>query len=253
MKTLTVFAGPNGSGKTTITNRFLEDPPFALGHYLNPDEIEQQLNLPGFAVLESYTIQPSDQDWASFIAESTLAAKICRDNTLTSSQLTESIQLTDEGKTITPLQSLISDTYTSALITDFVRQMLIQAGQSFTFETVMSSADKIDTIRRAKELGYFVRLFYVTTRSPEINVSRVLNRVQKGGHFVPLDKIRERYWRSLDNLAGALRLADEAYLYDNSTDGSESLEIARLENDALVVTSALVPDWYVRYVEQKLT
>lgn len=47
--------------------------------------------------------------------------------------------------------------------------------------------------------------------------------------------------------------ADETCLYDNSTDGSESLEIARLENDTLIVTSKLVPDWHIQFVEQKLS
>ncbi|WP_440590440.1 hypothetical protein [Nibrella viscosa] len=116
----------------------------------------------------------------------------------------------------------------------------------------MSSADKIETIRRVKEAGYFIRLFYITTRDSEINVSRVSNRMQKGGHFVPVDKIRDRYWRSLNNLANVLRLADEAYLYDNSTDGSKSVEVARLQDKELIVTANLVPDWYVRFVEQKL-
>ncbi|GAA4397126.1 hypothetical protein GCM10023187_06060 [Nibrella viscosa] len=130
--------------------------------------------------------------------------------------------------------------------------MLILSELSFTFETVMSSADKIETIRRVKEAGYFIRLFYITTRDSEINVSRVSNRMQKGGHFVPVDKIRDRYWRSLNNLANVLRLADEAYLYDNSTDGSKSVEVARLQDKELIVTANLVPDWYVRFVEQKL-
>lgn len=130
--------------------------------------------------------------------------------------------------------------------------MLIREEKSFAFETVMSSADKIDTIRRAREAGYVIQLFYITTRDPEINVSRVHNRLKKGGHFVSLEKIHDRYWRSLNNLADALKLADIAYLYDNSTDGSKSIEVARLENGTLTVTAKLVPDWYTRYVEQKL-
>jgi predicted ABC-type ATPase len=116
----------------------------------------------------------------------------------------------------------------------------------------MSSADKIETLRKAKEAGYFIRLFYVTTRDPDINVSRVRNRREKGGHSVPVQKIHERYWRSLENLADALLLADEAYLYDNSTNGSASLEIARLKNGILTVTADEVPSWYIRFVEEKI-
>ncbi len=208
--------------------------------------------LHGLAAIDGYNIRPTQADWHDFLNQSTLAEKICRHNTVTRQQLADALRLNEVEGYVEPDHAIVSNAYTAALITDFVRQMILQTGQSFTFETVMSSSDKIDTIRRAKAVCYFVRLFYVTTRDPEINVSRVANRMQKGGHFVPVDKIHDRYWRSLDNLADALRLADEAYLYDNSTDGRQSLEIAWLQDGILTVKADLVPDWYSRYVEQKL-
>jgi len=49
-----------------------------------------------------------------------------------------------------------------------------------------------------------------------INVGRVKTRVLEGGHDVPVDKIRSRYARSLENVYEAIRQSDRAYLFDNS-------------------------------------
>ncbi|WP_376748878.1 hypothetical protein [Anaerospora hongkongensis] len=43
----------------------------------------------------------------------------------------------------------------------------------------MSTPAKIDFMREAKVNGYYVHLIYVTTQDPEINVGRVLDRVEK--------------------------------------------------------------------------
>jgi predicted ABC-type ATPase len=48
------------------------------------------------------------------------------------------------------------------------------------------------------------------------NVERVRLRVTKGGHSVPVDKILERYARSLEQMPWFLEQADQAWLYDNS-------------------------------------
>ncbi|ABN07058.1 Uncharacterized protein-like protein [Methanocorpusculum labreanum Z] len=84
------------------------------------------------------------------------------------------------------------------------------------WETVFSHPGRMDVIREAKELGYFVILVYVTTIDPAINVERVLMRAAQGGHGVPEEKIRSRYERSVKLLPDMLDLADEALVYDNS-------------------------------------
>ena len=51
--------------------------------------------------------------------------------------------------------------------------------------------------------------------NPATLVQRVNNRVQKGGHDVPAEKILSRYPRTLANLTKVLPLADVAFLYDS--------------------------------------
>lgn len=105
-----------------------------------------------------------------------------------------------------------------------VREQLessLQAGKNIIYETVFSHPSKLDIIRRAVSLGYFVRLFFICTESPRINVDRVAERFAKGGHSVPGNKVSERYNRALLYGAEAMRLVQRGYLYDNSADAAE--------------------------------
>ncbi|MBQ4636610.1 MAG: zeta toxin family protein [Akkermansia sp.] len=62
--------------------------------------------------------------------------------------------------------------------------------KNIIYETVFSHPSKLDIIRKARDLGYFIRLFFICTESPRINVDRVAERFAKGGHTVPGKKNR---------------------------------------------------------------
>ena len=70
----------------------------------------------------------------------------------------------------------------------------------------------------AKEAGFFIRLFYVCTSDPAINVARITQRYLNGGHEVPISKVISRYYKSLINVEEAISFVDRAYVYDNSID-----------------------------------
>ena len=101
------------------------------------------------------------------------------------------------------------------LATD-MRYKCLDERKNFVFETVFSSDEKIEFIRKAKEAEFFIRLFFVCTNDPAINVLRITNRYLNGGHEVPISKIISRYYKSLANAALAFSLVDRAYVYDNS-------------------------------------
>ena len=97
------------------------------------------------------------------------------------------------------------------------REAAILSGRSLTYETVMSHPSHVDAIHRARQANFFVRLIFVTTDDPELNVRRVADRVAKGGHDVPDEKIRSRYRRIFDGqLLNAIIAADEALLFDTT-------------------------------------
>jgi predicted ABC-type ATPase len=78
-------------------------------------------------------------------------------------------------------------------LADERREDCLKAGQDFVYETVFSTRERVASIERAKAAGYFVRLYFVGTSDPSINIARVRARVDEGGHDVPVDKIVARY------------------------------------------------------------
>ncbi len=182
-----IIAGPNGSGKTSVTQKFLHHEWAEGTLYINPDEIAK--NVFG--------------DWNS--KESIIkAANYCSD----------------------------------------LREQCLAQKKSFVFETVMSAEDKIDFIIRAKEAGFFIRLFFISTTHPSINAARIANRVMKGGHEVPISKIISRYYKSIENCKLIASVVDRLYVYDNSIDGEEARIQYRLSNGSVEkVYSNTIPEW----------
>ncbi len=158
---LCVVAGPNGSGKTSTTERLLANEWAIDSVYINPDNIAQE----------------QFGDWNS------------QDSVLKAAH--EATRL---------------------------RYQCLEERKSFVFETVFSSQEKLDFLRKAKAAGYFIRFFYVCTDNPEINILRITQRYLNGGHEVPISKIISRYYKSLSLAAKAISFVDRAYVYDNSRD-----------------------------------
>lgn len=184
---LIVIAGPNGSGKTTITSRVLQHEWLEDSIYINPDNIAKD----------------KFGDWND------------QDCVLKAAQYCEEL-----------------------------REECLRNKHSMIFETVMSTKNKIDFIRRAKESGFFIRIFFVGTTSPTINASRIANRVLKGGHDVPIPKIISRYFKSLANCKLAAKLSDRTYIYDNSTDGVEAKILYRMTDGKIAKQYTTdIPEW----------
>lgn len=117
---------------------------------------------------------------------------------------------------------------------------LIQARQSFLVETTLSGKTYLRMMRHAKSLGYTVVLFFVGTASVDINLKRVAQRVENGGHDVPEEDQRRRYPRSMGNMRKAFELADEAVLFDNSADAH--LRLAVKDSTGITIYQPL-PKW----------
>ena len=183
---LLIVAGPNGSGKTSVTSDILEHQWRQGCIYINPDNIARDV----FG------------DWNS--AEAVIKA---------ARQATE------------------------------LREDCLAERASLIFETVLSVADKVAFVHRAKEAGYFVRLFFIGTDGPEINAARVALRVMDGGHDVPIPKIISRYAKSIAQCAALAPVVDRLYVYDNSVNDAPAKLLFRASNGCLTKRYAEPHDW----------
>lgn len=102
-----------------------------------------------------------------------------------------------------------------------LREDAVKNKRDFTFEKVLSSPRNVELLKNAKNVGYRIEVVFVLTADPQINVSRVAQRVKNGGHDVPKDKIISRYHKSLDNISAMLKIADIMWVVDNSTEKAE--------------------------------
>lgn len=125
-----------------------------------------------------------------------------------------------------------------------LRYQCLNERRDFVFETVFSSAEKLEFLRKAHEAGFFIRLFYVCTNSPEINVARIAKRYMIGGHEVPISKVISRYFRSLEQAREAIKFVDRAYIYDNSIEDQLPQLLYRTADGVLTKQYvADIPEW----------
>ena len=143
-----VFAGPNGSGKTTITRMAK-----TIGVYINADDIKK--------------------------------SNSCSD-------------------------------LEAAVKAEELRELMVEKGEDFTFETVLSTDRNLKLLQKAKEKGYFLRCIYVLTSNPKINKIRIDIRESMGGHTVPEAKIKSRYYKALDLIPELVEICDIVHIYDNT-------------------------------------
>ncbi len=228
---LRMFAGPNGSGKSTIKSVISAE---LLGIYINPDDIEKEIRELNFLDFASYRIKTNAQEVIDFFYHSTLLKKA---NLLEDAQY---LRFFDEKLIFDDVRV---NAYFASVAADFIRNKLIEVQASFTFETVMSSPDKVELLRKAQGKGYRTYLYYVATEDPDINISRVRYRVRMGGHAVPEDKIVSRYKRSLDLLMQAVQFTNRAYIFDNSS--HEHIWLAEItDGQTLEMKTNRMPAWF---------
>ncbi|MBS1943303.1 MAG: zeta toxin family protein [Bacteroidetes bacterium] len=128
----------------------------------------------------------------------------------------------------------------AAGIAEAQRLEALQGGQSFAFESVMSTPEKVALLTQAREHGYQVALIFVTTDNPELNVARVSNRVSLGGHAVEPDSIRKRYAGAMQLLPSAVEHSDTAVVFDNS--GVEPVRVVTKDGPTIVIEPN-APQW----------
>jgi predicted ABC-type ATPase len=242
---LRVFAGPNGSGKSTVVEfirkQEIKGYKIDFGYYVNADDIAVELSESGIN-FQRFGIKTSSLEFKSIAMASGLVG-----NEFTDAEFLSSFTL--RANRLTMISSIYKERL-AQIIADFLRKKLLKERKKFSFETVFSHPSKLQIMRDALAAGYKVYLYFVSTESPKINVFRVLARKAKGGHDVPEDKIRSRYYRSMTNLFDACLIADQAYFFDNSVDGADlkvMAQVRRVNIFPSVEPYEKLSNWFINY------
>ncbi len=111
---------------------------------------------------------------------------------------------------------------------------------SFAQETTLSGHKTELTAAQAKVQGYFVRLYYVGLDTLEESLSRIKNRVRRGGHSIKDEDVQRRFVGRWSAVAKVLPYCDEARFFDND---NGFVEVAEYINGELILKGSVRPAW----------
>ena len=122
----------------------------------------------------------------------------------------------------------------------------IRDGVSFTQETTLSGHRPKAAAKRAKEAGYYIRLYYVGLDTAEESKRRIANRVARGGHDIGEADVERRFAGRGEALRAVLPFCDEAAFYDND---NGFVEVAAYRNGELILEGERRPRWIAELAE----
>jgi len=91
----------------------------------------------------------------------------------------------------------------------------ISARRSFAIETTMSGRSLAQTLRRARQEGYYIANLLLWAPSVQTSADRVARRVREGGHDISIDIQLRRYDRIYSNFFSIyMEVCDEWRYYE---------------------------------------
>ena len=131
-------------------------------------------------------------------------------------------------------------------------EQAIAGGQDYRFETTLGGRTIAPLLEKAARSGHRLQVWFCGLASADLHIRRVRSRVAHGGHDIPVEKIRERWNRSRENLIRLLPLIDHLRVYDNSSEadpaaGRKPQPVLLLEMQRGKITAPAdlsnAPDW----------
>ena len=131
-------------------------------------------------------------------------------------------------------------------------EQAIAGGQDYCFETTLGGRTIAQLLEKAARSGHRLQVWFCGLASADLHIRRVRSRVAHGGHDIPVEKIRERWTRSRENLIRLLPLIDHLRVYDNSQEadpvaGRQPQPVLLLEMQRGKITAPAdlsnAPDW----------
>lgn len=132
--------------------------------------------------------------------------------------------------------------------TDEERRRLLRAREFFVYQSVVFD---LALIQEAKSEGYEVKGVYVSTEDPDLNLARVILRVNNGGGFAPVSRIPQDCAYGVRQLPEVKKRVDDLMLFDNTPHGRGVRLIAYFRERELVRLARPIPGWAQRAFGQE--
>lgn len=131
-------------------------------------------------------------------------------------ECSEFVNSDEFAKALSPFNPAAASVTASRYMLIKVRYLLSRR-QDFSIETTLATRSLVEMIRQAKELGYTITLLYFWLSSPELAIARVRDRVLNGGHNIPDEVVKRRYYAGINYFFNTyMPLVDRWVLADNS-------------------------------------
>ncbi|GMO28118.1 MAG: zeta toxin family protein [Termitinemataceae bacterium] len=239
IKRMRIFAGPNGSGKSTLYEYLVRIGAFRQYYFINADVIANDLNVS--LDISNYPFVFSAEELCKFLDISPF-------QNLVPYQLSKQIDIQEKVISLKKTKDE-NTTYLAAAIAEFLRSKMMQTDSSFSFETVFSHPSKIKEIQTAKKAGFKTYLYCIATSDHTIGMQRIQNRVRCGGHNVPVEKVKSRYFKTMENMIDAFKLCDKVFFFDNSAEKSNAAYNCFAEKNGNTLRfDPSVPLWFETYI-----
>ncbi|MDR1684781.1 MAG: zeta toxin family protein [Elusimicrobiota bacterium] len=122
-------------------------------------------------------------------------------------------------------------------------EQLFKKKHSFAMESTLSGVSHLKIIQKAKALHYKIVIIYSFVDNPQICINRIKIRVLGGGHNVPEQDVKRRFYRSKNNFWHKYKsLADEWMLFYNG--GEIYAPVAKAQDaTAVILNEALYKEF----------
>jgi predicted ABC-type ATPase len=118
----------------------------------------------------------------------------------------------------------------------------VRRGADFGFETTLSGKGYVKLFGELRRKGYSLNLYYLWIPEVSLALKRIADRVRMGGHNIPVEVVRRRFAKGLNNLMGIyMDLVDYCAIFDNSSSAPRMVFERAEEKDAIIL-----PDTYER-------
>lgn len=204
MSKVRIIIGPNGSGKSTLYTQF-QQLKVNTGPFINADLIQQNLNKDQFYQV-SFLYLLDQKELIDFIKNHAINQKSSLQKYLKHIKTVGNKLLLESS----------CNSYLAAALADYLRLKIVELRKSFSFESVFSDDSKVAFVKHLHKLGYEVYVYLIATSNYQINIQRIIERANNGGHKVSEEKIISRYQKSIDNAFKIIPYAKRYYVIDNS-------------------------------------